>query len=366
MGSTLRIFTDDLKVTDTIPVGTYDVEFNPMSGYTLERRKDFTHEGKVYGDHLMLVDKILDRYSRSSDNFGTILGGRKGTGKSMMARIISERLREQGIPTIVISENTPGLPKFLQSIDQPVFVFMDEFEKIFKDGSNDTEDEQTQFLSVFDGLNNNGHFYLITINNYDGINDYFLGRTGRFYYDIRFDKIPLAEISQVLSDNLQTTDDVSRIATLLYRLNVNYDQLNTIIYELNLGESVDNIIKYLNLGINDGSRYQDYNVDVTLSQGFKYTYVTTIDTLYPYCKFNLDKEYAQSPKRVSYDFVLEIPTEAFVFNNEMPEIDMSKIIYGRDYQEGFTDTEDCTYKLGEGNVKDITIRPYHKEQVLTY
>lgn len=30
MGSTLRIFSDDLTVTDTIPVGTYQIKSNSM------------------------------------------------------------------------------------------------------------------------------------------------------------------------------------------------------------------------------------------------------------------------------------------------------------------------------------------------
>ena len=120
MGSTLRIFSDDLTVTDTIPVGTYQIQFDEMSGYSLAKMKDFQHNGKVYGDHLQLVDKIISRYQMSDRNFGTILGGRKGTGKSMTARIISERLREIGLPTILVTANTPGLANFLQSIEQPV------------------------------------------------------------------------------------------------------------------------------------------------------------------------------------------------------------------------------------------------------
>lgn len=120
---------------------------------------------------------MLDRYNKIDGNFGTILGGRKGTGKSMTARIVSEKLMEQGIPTILVTENTPGLPRFLQSIEQPVLILIDEFEKIFHKGDKDAEDEQVQFLSLFDGLVNNHHFYLITINDYDKLNQYFIGRT---------------------------------------------------------------------------------------------------------------------------------------------------------------------------------------------
>ena len=203
LGSTLRIFPDELTVEDKIPTGTYDVDFNPMSGYSLTKRSDFETTEKVYGEHDMLADKMVNRYMNSTKNFGVILGGRKGTGKSLTARLVSEKLLAKDIPTIVVTENTPGLAKFLQTIEQSVFIFIDEFEKIFPNGDNDTEDAQTQFLSVLDGLVNNNHFYLITINEYSKLNQYFRGRTGRFYYDITFDRLEFAEIDEYLADNLE-------------------------------------------------------------------------------------------------------------------------------------------------------------------
>ena len=77
MGSTLRIFPDDLTVTDSIPVGTYQIQFSNMSGYSLTKMKDFHHEGKVYGDHLQLVNKIVSRYQMTDKNFGPSLAGEK-------------------------------------------------------------------------------------------------------------------------------------------------------------------------------------------------------------------------------------------------------------------------------------------------
>lgn len=41
LGSTLRIFSDELTVEDRIPAGTYDVNFDPMGGYSLSVRPNF-------------------------------------------------------------------------------------------------------------------------------------------------------------------------------------------------------------------------------------------------------------------------------------------------------------------------------------
>lgn len=328
LGSTLRIFPDDLKVEDKIPTGTYDVDFNPMSGYSLTKRSDFETAEKVYGEHNMLVDKMVSRYEHSTKNFGVILGGRKGTGKSLTARLVSEKLLAKDIPTIVVTENTPGLAKFLQTIEQSVFIFIDEFEKVFPNGDNDTEDAQTQFLSVLDGLVSNNHFYLITINEYSKLNQYFRGRTGRFYYDITFDRLEFAEINEYLSDNLDDTPESerSRLARLLERIDVNYDQLSAIACEINYGESIESCLKYLNLGLESYGRHRYMKMVCEFSTGVKYEDTQLIDMLYPKLSTNIEiDELNKAGERWCYDYDISIDTNAFTFNGERIDIDIEQI-----------------------------------------
>ena len=231
-------------------------------------------------------------------NFGTILGGRKGTGKSMTARIISERLMELGLPTLLVTENTPGLSSFLQSIEQPVFILIDEFEKIFTyDNEND---EQSQFLSVFDGFHHNNHFYLITINDYKKLNEYFRGRTGRFYYDIKFGKMSVEEIDGYIRDCVDPEYVSDSLISLLYRLGTNYDQLGAIARELNLGESIENIIKYLNLGLIDNRR-DHYEATFTFSTGVTTKRNFTIDLLYPNVTLHIDENFRTKEGEINFN-----------------------------------------------------------------
>lgn len=74
--NTYRIFGDDLKVEGKLPVGTYDVLFSEMSGYSLIKRADFETTTKVYGPHKDLVNQMITRYEQFNSNFGVILGGR--------------------------------------------------------------------------------------------------------------------------------------------------------------------------------------------------------------------------------------------------------------------------------------------------
>ena len=267
--NTYRIFGDDLKVEGKLPAGTYDVLFTEMSGYSLIKRADFETTTKVYGPHKDLVNQMITRYEQFNSNFGVILGGRKGTGKTMTARLLSEAFKAKDIPTIIISKATPGLPDFIQSIEQEVFILFDEFEKVFPKGSPDTKDLQSQFLPVFDGLSNTKHFYMVTINDYNKLNDYFLGRTGRFYYNITFDAIGKDEITEILTDKLDKSLklDINRLSFILSIIDVNYDQLMSIIKELNLGSSIDYIFKYLNLDLSKTLTNMTYDVKIFFKNG---------------------------------------------------------------------------------------------------
>ena len=267
--NTYRIFGDDLKVEGKLPAGTYDIVFSEMSGYSLIKRADFETTTKVYGPHKDLVNQMMTRYEQFNSNFGVILGGRKGTGKTMTARLLSEAFKAKDIPTIIVSKATPGLPDFIQSIEQEVFILFDEFEKVFPKGNSDTKDLQSQFLPVFDGLSNTKHFYMITINDYSKLNDYFLGRTGRFYYNIRFDAIGKDEISEILTDKLDESLklDINRLSFILSIIDVNYDQLMSIIKELNLGSPIEYIFKYLNLDLSKTLGNLTYDIKIFFENG---------------------------------------------------------------------------------------------------
>ena len=264
-GTQHKIHSDDLVVIDSLPAGVYNIEFNPMAGYSLVKRDNFETPEKIYGETPRLVDKMIKRYMSFDKNFGTILTGRKGTGKSMVSRLVSNMLIEQGIPTILVTQNTPDIAGFLASIKQRALILFDEFEKVFPYSSNN--DEQAQFLGLFDGIVNNRHFYLITINEERGINPYFLGRTGRFYYKFNFGDITIEEITEVLTDQVTADVDIADIARKLNIMRINHDQLNAVVAELNFGETIDDIIKYVNLDLSMIHDARTYEIAIHFKDG---------------------------------------------------------------------------------------------------
>lgn len=364
-GNTLRIFSDDLVVEDSIPVGTYTVEFSKMSGYSLVQSRDFKNSDKIYGDHVALVDKMIDRYTKTDRNFGAILGGRKGTGKSLSARILSEKLRNLGIPTILVTENTPGLPRFLQSIEQPVLILIDEFEKIFL--YDEENDDQSKFLSLFDGFASNRHFYLITINDYEMLSPYFKGRTGRFYYDISFDRLSMQEIKEYVNDNVTETEVTDRLIALLHRLNANYDQLRAIVQELNFGESIENILRYLNIGLDDANT-QDFEVIFRFKSGITYHRFERVDLIKPQLQFYVSFSRVTSSKQTyNYDFSFRATEEAFIFDGEDVSVDISKLSDVDDRNLCYDSEESSESIFGTiDDLESITLKVKSDEVKLAY
>ena len=85
-GDTFQIYSDALKTYTALPAGTYEVSFSKFSGFFLTSRSDLTiNESKIYGCSEKKVQKVLNSFDKVDRNFGVILSGRKGIGKSLFA-----------------------------------------------------------------------------------------------------------------------------------------------------------------------------------------------------------------------------------------------------------------------------------------
>ena len=131
-GNQFQVYGEDVKTYRQLPVGSYNVEFHKMRGFFLTERSDLTvTEEKIYGDSEYKVRKVMRSYYLSDRNFGVLLSGQKGIGKSLFVRLVAQKAIESGLPVIVVSSAVPGLAEFISSIDQNCVVVFDEFEKTF-------------------------------------------------------------------------------------------------------------------------------------------------------------------------------------------------------------------------------------------
>lgn len=260
IGSRFEIYTDDLKTHDLLPPQTYVVRFAKMTGFYLELHAPLEVDEKVYGVHQQKVDKVLNAFGRFNRNLGVILSGKKGIGKSIFARMLGVKAVEQGTPVIIIEQYYPGIASYIESIEQEVMILFDEFDKTFgniKAGDNEPN-PQTSLLSLFDGVASGKKLFVVTCNELHQLNDYLVNRPGRFHYHFRFEYPNDAEIYEYLSDKLDEKywPEIDAVIEFSRRVDLNYDCLRSIAFELSTGTTFSEAIKDMNI-ININRVYYD-------------------------------------------------------------------------------------------------------------
>lgn len=267
-GTTYRIYDESLVVLDSLPALTYNVCFSEFEGFSLEKHSSIeAREEKIYGVHEKKVEKVLRRFNNSSKNLGVILSGDKGIGKSLFARLLSQKAMDMGYPVIIVKEYIAGIEDFLDSIEQEVIVLFDEFDKTFAK-KNDSFNPQDRMLSLFDGISSGKKLFIITCNEYNYLSDYLINRPGRFHYHFRFEYPSSTEIDEYLKDKLDEKyySEIPKVISFARKINLNYDCLSAIVLELNNGEKFEEAIQDLNIIKEKNNTY--YNLKLFTQEGY--------------------------------------------------------------------------------------------------
>ncbi len=289
-GNTYQIYDNTLKTYDALPAQAYIVRFSKNSGFFLEKSNDIEiKETKIYGVHETKANKVIASYNAFNKNLGVILSGDKGIGKSLFARILAKKAIDAGLPVIIVNNFIPGISDFIEEISQEVMILFDEFDKTFKGSDKDentAKDPQTSMLSLFDGTSTGKKLFVITCNETRKLNEYIVNRPGRFHYHFRFEYPAAEEITMYLQDKLDEKyhSEINNVVIFSKKVNLNFDCLRAIAFELNLGVPFKDAIKDLNI-INTGDQY--YNIIAVFENGsrLKHTRVS-IDL------FDMEKEFS--------------------------------------------------------------------------
>ena len=269
-GSRYQIYGEDLNTYDKLPVRSYDVAFHQMQGFFLVARPDLVvKEEKVYGNHKQKVAKVMKSFKQTDRNFGVILSGQKGIGKSLMARLLAEEGIANGLPVITVTDYIPGIASFLGSIEQEVIVIFDEFEKTFSK-VEDQPDPQEEMLSLFDGLDGGKKLFVITCNEIRKLNEFMVDRPGRFHYHFRMGAPTDSEIREYMEDKLQKEywGEIGRIINFSRITEMTYDYLRAIAFDLNQGYSLEDSLSDLNIS---GATNNYYDITAYMADGSVYT-----------------------------------------------------------------------------------------------
>lgn len=227
-----------------LPVSTYNI-IATIKGFALKPIEHMPLPTKLYGSLGAQADRILSTFGARSVATGVLAAGEKGSGKSLLARVLSARLRDANISTLVC--NSPfcgdGFNAFIQSIEQPAMVLFDEFEKTYSDRK-----EQQQLLTLLDGTFPSKKLFMLTVNDAFGVNTHMYNRPGRLYYSLKFRGLEEAAIREYAEETLRNKDHMESLimATATFQ-SLNFDMLKAIIEEMNrYNESAGAAMQMLN------------------------------------------------------------------------------------------------------------------------
>lgn len=228
-----------------LPKGIYEVKVSMTGFYLSKIAESFTFDYKLYGLNQKFIDYVLRTYENTTGNLGVLLDGIKGTGKTVVAKELCNRLQ---LPVVLVqsmgSDTNSKLIKYLStSIDFDCIFFFDEYEKEFKNSSD--------VLSFMDGTYNSIYrkVFLLTTNELN-VDPNLLGRPSRIRYKKSFSNLSEEVTREILNDILEDKTAIEEVIELTHSMNIiTIDLIKAIATEINIHgvEALPNIKETFNI-----------------------------------------------------------------------------------------------------------------------
>lgn len=213
---------EQMKLENSI----YTIGVDQFGRFFLKKFADsFEFDYKIYNLQDKLVNRLVKTYEMQSGNLGTLLNGVRGTGKSVTAKIMCNKLN---LPTIIVSSEINGVQNFLNNIPQDFIIFVDEYEKIFE--------KSNSLLTIMDGALNSVYrrVFILTTNNLY-IEENLKQRPGRLRYLKTFSDLKPEVVREIVDDVLkykQFKDECVNFISSLELITV--DIVKSVVNEVNM------------------------------------------------------------------------------------------------------------------------------------
>lgn len=244
-----------ISISSTLAASTYAVVYADREGLHLVDAPPMEVPTNLYGmDIDERLTRIITTFNDRKKSTGVLLAGTKGSGKTLLAKCLSQRLLGQGVPTVVISDSFDqhDLPGFIDSLSTSCLILLDEFEKVFD------QTAQERLLTILDGTGRSKHLYVLTSNS-GNVDDRLINRPGRVYYVYHYGSVSEQVRKNFIESNLKNleyAEDLNNTAALFAHLN--FDTLQTMVEEVNrFNKPISKLIKHLNASpLRDDATYR--------------------------------------------------------------------------------------------------------------
>ena len=227
--NTYKKVEGDFSTVESVPVGIYNIGIG-LSGWYLEKYADkFTFDYKMYGLQTEFCEHVLKTYKNTKGNFGIMLTGTKGTGKTVTAKTLANAFN---LPVIIVKDmgdTNQAMIEFLGGFNFDCVLFFDEFEKNFSE-------KDSTILQIMDGVYSSEYrkIFLLTTNEMT-INENMVGRPSRIRYVKKFENLDIKTVEEYLDDALVVPEAREDIIEFIDSLSIStIDILKTIVNEVNI------------------------------------------------------------------------------------------------------------------------------------